>query len=497
MSAHPLSRRSFVKGVPMVGAILLAACAAPAPTPTAQPKPAAPPPTTAPAPAPTTAPAAAPTTAPAAAATTAPTAAAAAAPTTVPAAAKPASGTPVTIRVNYRIGDKPEVFEKAWPKFMQENPNIKIVGEPISFGAYDEYFAKLASMMAADNLGDVVWVSAGSGPFMSQVFKGFFRPLDDLIASTKYDLNVFYAGAMEGLKYEGKLYALPSDFHPGNQLMVYNKKLFDAAGVKYPTDDWTFDQFNEIAAKLTKRSGDKVEVFGYAPNLQAPSYEILVRANGGSTISADAKKSAVKDDPAKTAFQWLFDSMYTHKFATRKQDQPKGGDELFYAEQAAIVTSGTGIVFNGPTRIGGKFQMGGVRTPVGKGGKHGGMIHIGGTAIYAKTKFPDEAFKVNAMLTGTENALTRALEYGGYIPRKDLFESPIVREKGGQPWQVVLDASADPNLKPYFTPYNFRTSEMQSVIDQTTDGWWTGNKTFDAGLDELDTALNVVLAKPR
>ena len=33
--------------------------------------------------------------------------------------------------------------------------------------------------------------------------------------------------------------------------------------------------------------------------------------------------------------------------------------------------------------VGGKFQMGGVRTPVGKGGKHGGMIHIGGTALYA------------------------------------------------------------------------------------------------------------------
>jgi ABC-type glycerol-3-phosphate transport system substrate-binding protein len=141
--------------------------------------------------------------------------------------------------------------------------------------------------------------------------------------------------------------------------------------------------------------------------------------------------------------------------------------------------------------------MGGVRTPVGKGGKHGGMIHIGGTALYAKTKVPDQAFKVNAMLTGPENSLTRALEYGGYIPRKDLFESPVVKEKGGQPWQVVLDASADPNLKPYFTPWNFRTSEMQSVIDQTTDGWWTGNKTFDAGLDELDTALNIVLAKPR
>src|SRR5713226_1892924 len=150
------------------------------------------------------APAAAPAT------TTAPAPTTAAAPTTT--AASPtaavqtnaaAANQPVTIRLNYRIGDNPKIYERNFPKFMQDNPDIKLVGEPISFGDYSEYFAKLQSMMAGDTLGDVVWVSAGSGPFLSEVFNGLFRPIDDLVASQKYDLSIWYTTALEALKWDG------------------------------------------------------------------------------------------------------------------------------------------------------------------------------------------------------------------------------------------------------------------------------------------------------
>jgi ABC-type glycerol-3-phosphate transport system substrate-binding protein len=135
--------------------------------------------------------------------------------------------------------------------------------------------------------------------------------------------------------------------------------------------------------------------------------------------------------------------------------------------------------------------------PKGKANKHGGMLHIGGESIYSKTKNPDQAFRVAAFITNKENALIRALEYGGLLPRKDVFDGPELKAKGGENWNVVLEAMADPDLKPYFTPWNFRTSELQSVIDQNTDVFWAGSKTVDAGIDDLDSALNIVLAKGR
>ncbi|MBI2942529.1 MAG: extracellular solute-binding protein [Chloroflexi bacterium] len=493
-SSKRLSRRGFLELSALLGVTAVAACApAPPPTATPAPKPAAPapPPTAAPKPA-----AAAPT--PAAAPPT-PTAApkpavAAPTPTAVP---KPAAKEAVTVRVTYRLTDKPEMYERLFPRFAQENPSIKLVGEPVSFGAYEEYFAKLASLMAADTLGDVVWVSAGSGPFLSQVAKGFFRPLEDLVSAANYDLKVWYPSALEALKLGGKLYALPSDMHPGAQFIYYNKKMFDAASVKYPTSAWTYEDFVAVAGKLTKRSGDRVDVFGWAPWTTSWSQEIIARSHGGSFITADGKKSAVKEAPVGTTLEWLYDLMHKHKVATRKQDIAKDANEMFYTEQAGMTTALSGFIFSAPARIGDKFKMGTVRLPKGKAGKFGGMVHIGGQAIYAKTKNPNEAFKALAFIVGLENALIRALEVGGTLARRDLFEHAQLAEKGGDNWKVVLEAMADPDLKPYFTPDNFRTSEMQSVIDQNTDAFWTGNQTVAKGLDALDSALNVVLAKPR
>ena len=130
-----LTRRGLIRISTLLAGAALAACAAPA-APTAPPATEAPK-TSAPAPV-KEAPAA-----PKDAAAPGPTKPAAAAPA-------PAAKDAVTIRVSYRIGDKPEVYERLFPQFMQQNPNIKLVGEPISYGAYEEYFAKLASMMAGD-----------------------------------------------------------------------------------------------------------------------------------------------------------------------------------------------------------------------------------------------------------------------------------------------------------------------------------------------------------
>ena len=51
-------------------------------------------------------------------------------------------------------------------------------------------------------------------------------------------------------KWDGKQYLLPKDFSP--LAVYYNKKLFDAAGVAYPKDGWTWDEFLDTAQKLTK-----------------------------------------------------------------------------------------------------------------------------------------------------------------------------------------------------------------------------------------------------
>ena len=62
-----------------------------------------------------------------------------------------------------------------------------------------------------------------------------------------------YNGLTENFSFDGKQYALPArtDFY----VMYYNKDIFDAAGVEYPSNDWTWEEFEETAKKLTSGEG--------------------------------------------------------------------------------------------------------------------------------------------------------------------------------------------------------------------------------------------------
>jgi multiple sugar transport system substrate-binding protein len=61
----------------------------------------------------------------------------------------------------------------------------------------------------------------------------------------------------------GDTYLVPMQV--ATMIMFYAKKLFDEAGMDYPTDDWTFDEFVEISQKLTKEVDGKKQ-WGYQAN---------------------------------------------------------------------------------------------------------------------------------------------------------------------------------------------------------------------------------------
>jgi ABC-type glycerol-3-phosphate transport system substrate-binding protein len=60
-----------------------------------------------------------------------------------------------------------------------------------------------------------------------------------------------------------KLHTLPAQV--GYQLIYYDKAAFDAAGIPYPTADWTLDTFLQTAQQLTMREGNTVTQWGYVP----------------------------------------------------------------------------------------------------------------------------------------------------------------------------------------------------------------------------------------
>lgn len=142
---------------------------------------------------------------------------------------------------NTTVSDAVAAFEKA-------NPDIKV--EIIDIPSSD-YTTKLSVMLNGGSDVDAFYIK-DSDTAKSLVDKGQLADLTGYIADAGIDLSV-YNGLAENFAFDGKQYALPArtDFY----VMYYNKDLFDAAGVAYPSNDWTWSEFEETAKKLTSGTG--------------------------------------------------------------------------------------------------------------------------------------------------------------------------------------------------------------------------------------------------
>ncbi|MGH2579147.1 MAG: ABC transporter substrate-binding protein, partial [Actinomycetota bacterium] len=139
-------------------------------------------------------------------------------------------------------------LEQVIQEFEAENPNVTL-----NITAYPEnnYGVKLDTAIAAGKEPDLVLVF---GP--EQMREGLLLPLDDMIAEQGIDLSTFVPSIVEpgdefSCAFEGQLYCLGS--YAGSVQMLYNKDMFDAAGVPYPAawPPMTPEEFVETACQLT------------------------------------------------------------------------------------------------------------------------------------------------------------------------------------------------------------------------------------------------------
>ena len=113
--------------------------------------------------------------------------------------------------------------------------------------ASQDYPVKCGTMLNSTEIYDIYMIKEVPD-LINWVAQGFAAPLNDYVAKSNYDLSGF-VGTEQNYAVDGELYGIPfrSDFW----VLFYNKDLFDAANVAYPTNDITWDEYAEMAKKLT------------------------------------------------------------------------------------------------------------------------------------------------------------------------------------------------------------------------------------------------------
>jgi multiple sugar transport system substrate-binding protein len=145
-------------------------------------------------------------------------------------------------------GDNADIpaWEKLSKLYMERNPNVTV--------NVTNFYPKLQTSIAG---GTPPHVSSFQGwEWQTYADKDLLAPIDEYVTrdgfTAPYPDNI--KSIVDSTARNGKKYLVPLQL--ATMVMFYIKKPFDEAGIPYPTDDWTYEEFLEIAQKLTDTSGD-------------------------------------------------------------------------------------------------------------------------------------------------------------------------------------------------------------------------------------------------
>lgn len=154
-------------------------------------------------------------------------------------------------------GDSPEAFDNLFGHALRKKfPNYTIKYIQSKEGQ------KLDQLLVQNQAVDVLYASL---PYIFGLMMDYKLEYDmsGLVQEQGIDLNQFEPTLIDGIKLsgQGNLVALPVTNMV--QVLFYNKSIFNQFGVPYPKDGMTWDETMDIAAKLTRKEGEK-QFLGFA-----------------------------------------------------------------------------------------------------------------------------------------------------------------------------------------------------------------------------------------
>ena len=207
---------------------------------------------------------------------------------------------------------------------------------------WDNYWTLLEAGASGGQMPDVFWMHSNTAQMYME--NDLLLNLDDYIAKDDaIDLANYYEGVVDLYNRDdnGSQYALPKDHD--TIALLYNKAIFDKYGVEYPTDDWTWEDVRDAAAKITE-AGKADGVYGYAINTSnnQDGWYNIIYDYGGQVITDDHKGTTIGSDEAKAGMEMLRQILEVS--APQTVVAETGTDSLFNSGLTAMITQGSWMI---------------------------------------------------------------------------------------------------------------------------------------------------------
>lgn len=154
---------------------------------------------------------------------------------------------PITLRMAWWGSQtRHDITTEVINMYMEENPNVTIEFE---FYSYDDYFTKLKTLVASDQVWDIFQLGGNFPMYVDKI----------------HYLNEYMEAGIVDVSDIPEAYLKITQDTEGNQIglsnglntygIAYDVDMFNEAGVPLPTNNWTWDDYADAAMKIKEHTG--------------------------------------------------------------------------------------------------------------------------------------------------------------------------------------------------------------------------------------------------
>lgn len=352
---------------------------------------------------------------------------------------------------------------------------------------WSDYWTMLEAATQGGDMPDVFWMHSDQISTYAAYDDILLNLSDKIEKSDKIDLENYPENLVSIYQNEdGDQLAVPKDID--TCAVWYNKKMFDEAGIAYPTADWTWEDFREIAKKLTNPEKNQ-----YGTALKPASYQeswySTIYAYGGEVISEDKTKSGFDNPKTIEAMQLIENIIKDGSMPEYSVVAENNTEELMMAGTVAMTFQGSWMIpdLASSEYIKENYDI----APLPKGPNGTKSISNGlGWAASAQGEHTEEAWKLIEYL-GSKEAQQKQAELGvtmaAYKGVSDAWKESHPEFNMQAYLDMLEDAQAYPSSKNTQVWY-------QVLMERMVDGF-SGAKPMDQVCKDFAVEMNQFLAE--
>jgi multiple sugar transport system substrate-binding protein len=331
------------------------------------------------------------------------------------AAAPAAQSGPLTVLFHSSTGTG-AYWDPRLDLFREQHPDVEYI--PLASADDSEFVQKVSTMVAGGTPPDMAKLSGGR--MLATAPTGIYEDLTPRVEDSAFMSSIWeqMPGQGKELTYCGQQIAVPQDL--AFRMWFYNKDVFDAAGVAYPSLEFTWDDVIEMGTAITNHTENIWFIQPPIHTFEATS-EWYWQA-GGTLFSSDCMHANLIEEPNLVAMRYLVSLFKEHQIAP-PPSLGLGDIGIDFASGRMAMTQGASgelAAQLGP-RATWTFNWGSLFVPTGPATGHG-FVKSNGWALLKDAPAADLGWQFIEWWHSDETATTFA-EWGELVPRADLRDT--------------------------------------------------------------------------